>query len=183
MALSGTWAPPATTRPYIIATAVLGVLVLGLLILYIVTVRQQKTATVDAHSLSAANSQNDTKQTGATTPVGVPAEPTVIHTRTGTVTHIGNNDITFLSTMFDTGSGVYAQVEMTGETGSTSYTEQDKTRSSAPPAPGQPSATSNIHTIDRSALKVGDNIQITSKDNIQGLRHFSVSEIRKLILR
>lgn len=183
MAEPASWTPiRIPIRYYAITSAVLAIVVVILFALYLGMLKKERNRTIDAHSISATTGNNSgSGQAKAAT--GIPPEPTQVLTRIGTITRISKDEIAFSATMFDEGKGAYVETEMTATTGNnTKYAEIDKTKNTVP-VPGQPSLSSNPPSIKRDVLKVGNTIQVISSTNIQGLRRFSVTDVRRLLIK
>lgn len=182
MAESGSITPiQPSIRIYAIISGVLGILFVIVLVLYIGLLQQNRRTPTDAHSIVAANN-NDQNTQKTPSAAGIPAEPSSVFTRTGTIVRVTKEEIAFTTTMFDNGKGAYVETEMTALTKDAQYIELDKTKN-APPIPGQQSQTSKGIGIRRDSLKPGEKIQVFAASNIQGKRRFPVNEVRRLLLR
>ena len=120
---------------------------------------------------------------GTNVPAVTP-EPEIITSRTGTVTTLSENALTFTSPVYSDEKQLYEKVELRVQyTEATKFLEIDRRALPVPPVPGQPAQAPATREIDKAYLRIGDVVNVFAATNIRTERVFSVTEVRKILTR
>lgn len=161
-------------RPYIVAALVLAAVVLVSLAFVLFgapkkPVTNTANSTVSATSGTTANSAK------------IPLEPAELYTRSGTVTKIDNNGITFVTPAYNDATGDFEMKEFEARTdAATVYKKIDPERPAKPASPGSALLVPSTAPISRSDLAKGDGVDVASNENMRTKTSVLATQIIKL---
>lgn len=168
-----------STRVYLWTTVVLLVL-LGLSLSFYFLGSQKTPRTTNTNA--TANQNSDVMNT--TNGLSVTPEPTVITSRTGTVTKLSGSSLTFQSPVYNDEKRIYEKIDLTAHyTETTVFLEIDRRSLPVPPMPGQPAPAPASREIEKGDLRVGDTVDISASVNIRAEKDFTATEVRKILTR
>ncbi|MFH1171004.1 MAG: hypothetical protein V1778_00490 [bacterium] len=170
-----------STRAYLLATAILVVL-LGISLTFYLLGSKTSTTTVNTPPDSSDQVNTNTPQGSATIPrtASVPQEPELVESRMGKVTNIGGSSVRFQATVYSEEKSAYVLQDLTATlTSTTTYIEVDQT---SPPFPSlSTSAQKNIRAIGKSDLRIGDLIDVKAGENIKDKTKFAAIEVHRIL--
>ncbi len=169
--------PPV--RAFLVAIIVLALIFVVSLVLYFLGIgTKPNTASLTAN-VNGNGEINAVQNAGALTPP-LPPEPSVITSRTGSVTKVSAKAIEFESFVYNEKEKRYATANLTAQlTDETRFLEIDASTPLMPPMPGEQAPTPQLTAINLSSVKRGDTIQVFAETNIKKEVRFNATEIRR----
>lgn len=165
---------PLPTRALLpVFLAVIAVTVIG----FLAASREKKPALTNGVNVSSVETDTNTARSDR----AVPAEPTEVYSRSGTISSIGSSSISVRTPVYDEREEKYSLKEITVRVNEdTEYREEDRRRLT-PIATAQ-STTRPSTNITFSSLRSGDAVQIVSSTNMRGETTVTAEAVIKLLL-